>query len=174
MSESTPSSPAGGQKTPRAPRAPRTTGTTGTTRTTRTTKTTKAATPETAAPAKPTRARATRGAAAAAAAPKPAPKATRRQQRTGRVVSDKMQKTIVVAVETLKRHPLYKRTYKSTNKFKAHDEHNDARIGDMVRIEETRPLSKDKRWRLVEILRRAAQAPSVEQVVAELEPETGG
>jgi small subunit ribosomal protein S17 len=99
---------------------------------------------------------------------------TRRQQRTGRVVSDKMQKTIVVAVETLKRHPLYKRTYKSTAKFKAHDELNDARIGDLVRIEETRPLSKDKRWRLVEILNRAAQAPSVEQVVAELAPEVEG
>lgn len=172
MSESTPSSPAGGQKAPRAPRAPRAPKTTGTTGTTRTTRTTKAAKPETAAPAKPTRARATR--ATAAAAPKPASTSTRRQQRTGRVVSDKMQKTIVVAVETLKRHPLYKRTYKSTTKFKAHDEHNDARMGDMVRIEETRPLSKDKRWRLVEIMRRAAQAPSVAQVVAELEPEVEG
>lgn len=172
MSESTPSSPAGGQKAPRAPRAPRAPKTTGTTGTTRTTRTTKAAKPETAAPAKPTRARATR--ATAAAVPKPASTSTRRQQRTGRVVSDKMQKTIVVAVETLKRHPLYKRTYKSTTKFKAHDEHNDARMGDMVRIEETRPLSKDKRWRLVEIMRRAAQAPSVAQVVAELEPEVEG
>lgn len=94
----------------------------------------------------------------------------RRQQRIGRVTSDKMQKTIVVAVETLKRHPLYRRTYKSTNKFKAHDEHNDARIGDMVRIEETRPLSKDKRWRLVEIVRRAEQVAAVEQVEAELTP----
>ncbi len=171
MSESKPSSPAGGQKAPRAPRTTRTTKTTETTETTRTTRTTrgaKAAKPETAA-AKPTRARAPK--AAAQAAPKVAPTSTRRQQRTGRVVSDKMQKTIVVTVETLKRHPLYKRTYKSTTKFKAHDEHNDARMGDMVRIEETRPLSKDKRWRLVEILKRAAQAPSVEQVVAELEPE---
>jgi small subunit ribosomal protein S17 len=94
----------------------------------------------------------------------------RRQQRIGRVTSDKMQKTIVVAVETLKRHPLYRRTYKSTNKFKAHDEHNDARIGDMVRIEETRPLSKDKRWRLVEIVRRAEQVAAVEQVEAALTP----
>ena len=95
----------------------------------------------------------------------------RRQQKTGRVVSDKMQKTIVVAVETLKRHRLYKRTYKSTMKFKAHDEHNDARIGDIVRIEETRPLSKDKRWRLVEITKRAVQAPSVAQVVSQLDPQ---
>ena len=79
----------------------------------------------------------------------------RRQQKVGRVMSDKMQKTIVVAVETIKRHPIYKRTYKETTRFKAHDEHNSARIGDVVRIEETRPLSKDKRWRLVEILERA-------------------
>src|SRR5215813_10451064 len=87
----------------------------------------------------------------------------RRQQKIGRVTSDKMQKTIVVAVESLKRHRIYKRTYRYTTKFKAHDEHNDARIGDIVRIEETRPLSKDKRWRLVEILKRAAQVMPVEQ-----------
>lgn len=171
MSGSKPSSPAGGQKAPRAPRTTKTTDTTKTTKTTRTTKAAKAAT-ETAAPAKTTRARATK--AAAPVTPVKAPVATRRQQRTGRVVSNKMQKTIVVAVETLKRHPLYKRTYKSTAKFKAHDEQNDALIGDIVRIEETRPLSKDKRWRLVEILNRAAQAPSVEQVVAELAPEVEG
>jgi len=97
----------------------------------------------------------------------------RRQTKIGRVTSDKMQKTIVVAVESLKQHPLYKRTYRYTNKFKAHDEHNDARIGDIVRIEETRPLSKDKRWRLVEILQRAAQVTPVEQVVAELDPTAG-
>jgi small subunit ribosomal protein S17 len=99
------------------------------------------------------------------------PQAThRRQTKTGRVTSDKMQKTIVVAVESLKRDRIYKRTYKYTTKFKAHDEHNDARIGDIVRIEETRPLSKDKRWRLVEILRRAVQVTSVAQVVASLDP----
>ena len=97
----------------------------------------------------------------------------RRQQRIGRVVSDKMQKTIVVAVESLKRDRIYKRTYKSTKKFKAHDEHNSARIGDTVRIEETRPLSKDKRWRLVEIVTRAVQVKPVEEVVAELEPDLG-
>lgn len=97
----------------------------------------------------------------------------RRQQKVGRVVSDKMQKTIVVAVESLKRHPIYKRTYKQTTKFKAHDEHNSARIGDMVRIEETRPLSKEKRWRLIEILTRAAQTMPVAEVEAALEEETG-
>jgi len=94
----------------------------------------------------------------------------RRQQKIGRVSSDKMQKTIVVAVESLKRHRIYKRTYRYTTKFKAHDEHNEARTGDIVRIEETRPLSKDKRWRLVEILKRAAQVRSVEEVVQELDP----
>ncbi len=97
----------------------------------------------------------------------------RRQQKVGRVVSDKMQKTIVVAVESLKRHPIYKRTYKQTTKFKAHDEHNSARIGDMVRIEETRPLSKEKRWRLVEIMNRAAQTMPVAEVEAALQGEQG-
>jgi small subunit ribosomal protein S17 len=77
-----------------------------------------------------------------------------------------MQKTIVVAVETLKKHRLYKKTYKVTRKFKAHDETNAANIGDLVRIEETRPLSKDKRWRLVEILTASAQTPPVEEVAA--------
>ncbi len=97
-------------------------------------------------------------------------KSPHRQQKTGRVVSNKMEKTIVVAVESLKRHRLYKRTYKSTTKFKAHDEHNEANFGDIVRIEETRPISKDKRWRLVEIMKRAVQAPSVAQVVSQLDP----
>ena len=75
------------------------------------------------------------------------------------------------AVESLKRDRIYKRTYKFTTKFKAHDEENNARIGDIVRIEETRPLSKDKHWRLVEILQRAVQVKPVAEVVAELEPE---
>ena len=97
----------------------------------------------------------------------------RRQQKVGRVTIDKMDKTIVVAVESLKRDRIYKRTYKFTTKFKAHDEENSARIGDTVRIEETRPLSKDKRWRLVEITRRAVQVASVEQVVAQLDPNVG-
>lgn len=99
-------------------------------------------------------------------APAPAGTRGRRQQKVGRVVSNKMQKTIVVAVETLKKHRLYKKTYKVTRKFKAHDETNAANIGDLVRIEETRPLSKDKRWRLVEILTASAQTPPVEEVAA--------
>ena len=78
-----------------------------------------------------------------------------RKEMIGKVVSDKMDKTIVVAVETYKEHPLYKKRIKQTKKFKAHDEKNEAKIGDTVRIMETRPLSKDKRWRLVEIVERA-------------------
>ena len=78
-----------------------------------------------------------------------------RKVRTGKVVSDKMEKTIVVAVETKVRHPLYGKTMNKTTKFKAHDENNDAKTGDIVEIMETRPLSKDKRWRLVEIVERA-------------------
>ncbi|GIM46128.1 30S ribosomal protein S17 [Collibacillus ludicampi] len=78
-----------------------------------------------------------------------------RKVRVGKVVSDKMDKTIVVAVETAKKHPLYGKTIKRTKKFKAHDENNTAKIGDIVKIMETRPLSKDKRWRLVEIVEKA-------------------
>ena len=78
-----------------------------------------------------------------------------RKSRIGRVVSDKMDKTIVVAVETKVRHPLYGKTVNRTTKFKAHDENNEAKINDRVLIMETRPLSKDKRWRLVEIVERA-------------------
>jgi small subunit ribosomal protein S17 len=70
---------------------------------------------------------------------------------TGRVVSSKMDKTVVVRVETLRRHPLYKKTIRKTTNFKAHDENNECGLGDVVRILETRPLSKDKRWRVVEI-----------------------
>jgi len=66
-----------------------------------------------------------------------------------------MEKTIVVAVETTRRHPLYKKTMKVTKKYKAHDENNDAKIGDTVLIVETRPISKDKNWRLVEVLEKA-------------------
>ena len=78
-----------------------------------------------------------------------------RKTRTGRVVSDKMDKTIVVAVETRVAHPLYKKIIKRTYKLKAHDENNDCGIGDVVKVMETRPLSKDKRWRLVEITEKA-------------------
>jgi small subunit ribosomal protein S17 len=78
-----------------------------------------------------------------------------RKTRTGKVVSDKMQKTITVAVEDHVKHPLYKKIVKKTYKLKAHDENNDAKIGDTVKVMETRPLSKDKRWRLVEVVERA-------------------
>ena len=78
-----------------------------------------------------------------------------RKKRIGRVVSDKMEKTIVVAVETKVRHPLCGKTINRTTKFKVHDEKNEAKINDRVSIMETRPLSKDKRWRLVEIVEKA-------------------
>ena len=78
-----------------------------------------------------------------------------RKTRVGVVVSDKMDKTIVVAGRDNVRHPLYNKIVKKTYKLKAHDEKNDAKIGDTVRVMETRPLSKDKRWRLVEIMERA-------------------
>ncbi|GGA51636.1 30S ribosomal protein S17 [Paenibacillus physcomitrellae] len=78
-----------------------------------------------------------------------------RRVQIGKVVSDKMDKTIVVAVETYKKHDLYHKRIKYTKKFKAHDENNTAKIGDVVRIVETRPLSKDKRWRLAEVIEEA-------------------
>ncbi|MDL2310860.1 30S ribosomal protein S17 [Peptostreptococcaceae bacterium OttesenSCG-928-C18] len=74
---------------------------------------------------------------------------------TGTVVSDKMDKTIVIAVNTFVTHPLYKKQIKKTTKFKAHDENNECQIGDKVKVMETRPLSREKRWRLVEILEKA-------------------
>ena len=77
-----------------------------------------------------------------------------RKTRTGKVVSNKMDKTIVVAVEDHVRHPLYKKIVKRTYKLKAYDENNECNIGDTVRVMETRPLSKDKRWRLVEIIEK--------------------
>ena len=78
-----------------------------------------------------------------------------RKTRTGKVVSDKMDKTIVVAVEDHVKHPLYKKIVKRTYKLKAHDENNECKIGETVKVMETRPLSKDKRWRLVEIMEKA-------------------
>ena len=96
------------------------------------------------------------------------PGATRRKTMVGRVVSDKMDKTIVVAVQRLARHRVYKRVLRLTSKFKAHDEDNTARVGDRVRIEESRPMSREKRWRLVEVVTRAG-APV--EMVSE-EPET--
>ncbi|SEP99463.1 small subunit ribosomal protein S17 [Lachnospiraceae bacterium RM5] len=78
-----------------------------------------------------------------------------RKTRVGKVISDKMDKTIVVAVEDHVKHPLYKKIVKRTYKLKAHDENNECGIGDTVRVMETRPLSKDKRWRLTEIVEKA-------------------
>ncbi|MDO4553594.1 MAG: 30S ribosomal protein S17 [Lachnospiraceae bacterium] len=78
-----------------------------------------------------------------------------RKTRIGKVVSDKMDKTIVVAIQDNVKHPLYKKIIKRTYKLKAHDEKNECNIGDRVKVMETRPLSKDKRWRLVEIIERA-------------------
>jgi small subunit ribosomal protein S17 len=94
-------------------------------------------------------------AAAPTATSAPTP-ASRRNEKVGQVVSTKMQKTIVVAVEMRKAHAKYKRIVRSTKKFYAHDEQSSARLGDVVRIRETRPLSKLKRWSLEEIVRRSA------------------
>ncbi len=78
-----------------------------------------------------------------------------RKTRTGKVISNKMDKTVVVAVEDHVKHPLYKKIVKRTYKLKAHDEQNECNVGDIVKVMETRPLSKDKRWRLVEIMEKA-------------------
>jgi small subunit ribosomal protein S17 len=90
-----------------------------------------------------------------------------RKTKVGRVVSDKMDKTIVVSVERLTRHPLYKRVIRASSKFAAHDELNSARVGDTVRIEESRPLSRTKRWQHVEVLSRAGEDQPSELVVEE-------
>jgi small subunit ribosomal protein S17 len=82
---------------------------------------------------------------------------SRRKTRVGEVVSDKMDKTVVVAVARLVRHPLYGRFVKKTSKFKVHDENNECQTGDVVKIMETRPISKDKRWRLVEVTKKVTQ-----------------
>ncbi len=76
----------------------------------------------------------------------------KRKTRVGRVISNKMDKTVVVTVESLRHHPLYKKTIKRVVKFKAHDEKNECKLGDTVKIIETRPLSKEKRWRVAEII----------------------
>jgi small subunit ribosomal protein S17 len=86
----------------------------------------------------------------------------KRKTRFGRVVSDKMNKTVIVAVATPKHHPLYKKTIRREVKYKAHDEKNECKIGDTVRIVETRPISKDKRWRVAEII--------IKGEVAEIKP----
>ena len=91
----------------------------------------------------------------------------KRKTKVGRFVSDKMDKTIVVSVERLTRHRLYKRVVRLTTRFKAHDETNDAHVGDTVLIEESRPLSATKRWRLVEIVQRAGDHGGVAEIPAE-------
>ena len=100
-----------------------------------------------------------------------APATSRRQQKIGRVVSNKMNKTIVVVVETLKKHRIYKRTYRQSKRFYAHDEENTCQIGDTVRIEESRPLSKTKRWMLIEIVKRGSGIVPVEEVLANVDPD---
>lgn len=93
----------------------------------------------------------------------------KRKTKVGRVVSDKMDKTIVVSVERLTRHRLYKRVIKLTTKFKAHDETNDAHVGDTVLIEESRPLSATKRWRLIEVVQRAGDHGGPGELIVEEE-----
>jgi small subunit ribosomal protein S17 len=94
-----------------------------------------------------------------------------RKTKVGRVVSDRMDKTIVVSVERLARHRLYKRVIRLTTKFKAHDEANEAHIGDTVLIEESRPLSATKRWRLVRIVTKAGEHGLPSEIVAEIAEE---
>ena len=102
----------------------------------------------------------------------------RAKQMTGRVVSTKMDKTVVVAVESVRRHPLYKHTIRTAKRYKAHDERNECREGDTVRIVESRPLSKEKRWRVIEIMRHDAHAavrPEAEAIpVTPQDEETSG
>src|SRR3954471_20130397 len=95
------------------------------------------------------------------------PVQAQRKTKVGRVVSDRMDKTIVVSVERLARHRLYKRVIRLTTKFKAHDEANDAHIGDTVLIEESRPLSATKRWRLIKVIARAGEHGLPGEIVAE-------
>jgi small subunit ribosomal protein S17 len=90
-----------------------------------------------------------------------------RKTKTGRVVSDRMDKTIVVSVERLARHPLYKRVIRLTTKFKAHDDANEAHVGDTVLIEESRPLSATKRWRLVRVVARAGDHGTAAEIAVE-------
>lgn len=87
----------------------------------------------------------------------------KRKEFTGTVLSDRMKKTIIVRVTRVSKHPKYARITKSYNKYKVHDEKNSAKIGDIVRIEETRPLSKDKRFRLVEILQKTARPAEIKE-----------
>jgi small subunit ribosomal protein S17 len=94
----------------------------------------------------------------------------RHQEKVGTVISNKMNKTIVVSVVSLKKHRIYKRTYKQTKHFYAHDEENVCQIGDLVRIRESRPISKLKHWNLVEIMKRGSGVVPVEEALAEADP----
>jgi small subunit ribosomal protein S17 len=94
-----------------------------------------------------------------------------RVQKVGRVVSDKMDKTRVVVVETLKKHRIYKRTYKQTKRFHVHDEENLSHLDDVIRIEESRPMSKLKRWRLVEIVKYGSGIVPVDEALAQVTPD---
>ena len=107
-----------------------------------------------------------------ATTPVQTPAQPKRKTKVGRVVSDKMDKTIVVSVERLARHRLYKRVIRLTTKFKAHDENNDAHVGDTVLIEESRPLSATKRWRLVSVIQRAGEHGLPGEAVVAAEEET--
>lgn len=93
----------------------------------------------------------------------------RRKRLTGHVLSDKMDKTVVVQVERLSRHPRYGKVLRVRKKYKAHDERNDCHIGDLVRIVESRPLSREKRWQVEEIVKRAEEIPEVAPEVLEVE-----
>jgi small subunit ribosomal protein S17 len=90
------------------------------------------------------------------------PGIVKRRSKIGRVVSDKMDRTVVVSVERLRRHPIYKRVVRRSSKFKAHDAENTARVGDTVRIEESRPLSREKRWTVVEVVARGSHEELVD------------
>jgi len=98
---------------------------------------------------------------------------TKRKIRQGRVISNKMEKTIVVAVESSRRHPIYKKTITKTTRYKAHDEKNECKPGDVVRLVETRPLSKEKRWRVSEIITRVKELDVKPEEIA-VEPEALG
>jgi small subunit ribosomal protein S17 len=93
----------------------------------------------------------------------------RRKVKTGKVISDKMNKTVLVSVENTNRHPLYKKVIRHVKHFKAHDEKNECHMGDVVKIVETRPLSKDKRWKVVEILRTGEYAEITPAEISEQE-----
>ena len=97
-------------------------------------------------------------------ATKPTERAPLKKERVGKVVSDKMQKTVVVEITDFTKHRIYKRMIRRTTRYKAHDENDECRIGDVVRIVETRPLSKDKRWRVAEVVTRGKIGPALAEV----------